>query len=142
MEHLATVPTADDNEEEADHQAGRRAHLRIDPAMLAYLMGPLAFLAILVLMHFDYVEQVSPWVWLVVFVAIPTFNLIVGPHLRPQHQSGHPEPPGRRAGGGGHRRDLPDRLGPRAVGRLRLHRPRGDRQVRVPGLGVGGACGA
>ncbi len=76
MEHLATVPTADDNEEAADHQAGRRAHLRVDPAKLAYLMGPLAFLALLVLMHFDYVEQVSPWVWLVVFVAIPTFNLI------------------------------------------------------------------
>jgi len=76
MADLATVPTADDNEEPADHQAGQRAHLRVDPAKLAYLMGPLAFFVLLVLMHFNYVEQVSPWVWLVVFVAIPTFNLI------------------------------------------------------------------
>ena len=76
MEDLATVPTADDDEEAADLQAGPRAHLRVDPAKLAYLMGPLAFFVLLVLMHFNYVEQVSPWVWLAVFVAIPTFNLI------------------------------------------------------------------
>ncbi|HEY4929434.1 MAG TPA: EAL domain-containing protein [Acidimicrobiales bacterium] len=45
--------------------------------MIAYLMGPLALLALLVLMHFGYVVRISPWVWCIVFVAIPTCNLIV-----------------------------------------------------------------
>ena len=76
MEDLASVPTADDNGEPVEHQAALRARRRVDPAKLAYLMGPLAFFALLLLMHFHYVEEVSPWVWLVVFVAIPTFNLI------------------------------------------------------------------
>jgi hypothetical protein len=47
------------------------------PELIAYLMGPLAFVAILVLMHFDYVERVSPWVWLTLFVAIPIGNFVV-----------------------------------------------------------------
>jgi diguanylate cyclase (GGDEF)-like protein/PAS domain S-box-containing protein len=74
---LATVPNMDDNEVQPDLGPGRRARLRMDPDVIAYLMGPFAFLALLVLMHFSYVVRVSPWVWLIVFITIPTCNLMV-----------------------------------------------------------------
>ncbi|HEY5110071.1 MAG TPA: PAS domain S-box protein, partial [Acidimicrobiales bacterium] len=67
----------DDNEVQPDPGPGRRGRLRMDPDVIAYLMGPFAFLALLVLMHFSYVVRVSPWVWLVVFITIPTCNLMV-----------------------------------------------------------------
>ncbi len=76
MEDLATAPQADE-EVEVDQRPGHRARFRTDPAVIAYLMGPLALLALLVLMHFGYVVRISPWVWCIVFVAIPTCNLIV-----------------------------------------------------------------
>ena len=49
----------------------------IDPALLGYLMGPLALVAILLLMHFGYITHESAWVWLAVFIAVPTCNLVV-----------------------------------------------------------------
>ncbi len=76
MEDLATAPQADD-EVEAERRPGHRARFRTDPAVIAYLMGPLALLALLLLMHFGYVVRLSAWVWCVVFVAIPTCNLFV-----------------------------------------------------------------
>jgi diguanylate cyclase (GGDEF)-like protein/PAS domain S-box-containing protein len=76
MDDLATAPQADE-EVEAVQRPGHRARFRTDPAVIAYLMGPLALLALLVLMHFGYVVRLSPWVWCIVFVAIPTCNLVV-----------------------------------------------------------------
>jgi diguanylate cyclase (GGDEF)-like protein/PAS domain S-box-containing protein len=75
MENLATAPQAG-KEVEGDLPPGRRARLRTDPAVIAYLMGPLALLAILLLMHFGYIDRLSPWVWCVVFVTIPTCNFV------------------------------------------------------------------
>jgi diguanylate cyclase (GGDEF)-like protein/PAS domain S-box-containing protein len=75
MENLATAPQAG-KEVEGDLPAGRRARLRTDPAVIAYLRGPLALLAILLLMHFGYIDRLSPWVWCVVFVTIPTCNFV------------------------------------------------------------------
>ncbi len=49
----------------------------IDPALLGYLMGPLAFGAILLLMRFGYITHESAWLWLIVFLAVPTVNLLV-----------------------------------------------------------------
>jgi diguanylate cyclase (GGDEF)-like protein/PAS domain S-box-containing protein len=49
----------------------------IDPAVLGYFMGPLAFGAILLLMRFAYITRESAWLWLAVFIAVPTCNLTV-----------------------------------------------------------------
>jgi len=59
---------------------------RLDPTTLGYLIGPIAFVAVLLLMHFGYVVQVSAWVWLGIFVAVPVTNLIVD-HLYKVHPS-------------------------------------------------------
>jgi len=56
--------------------AGARRH-RLSPTTLGYLIGPAAFVAILVLMHFDFVEPEPVWVWLGIFVAVPVTNLAV-----------------------------------------------------------------
>ena len=77
MELRSTVHDVDEEEEETDRQHRHRARFRIDPALLGYLMGPLAFLIILVLMHFDYAVHESAWIWLAVFVFIPTSNFVV-----------------------------------------------------------------
>ena len=49
----------------------------IDPGLLGYLMGPLAFGAILLLMRFGYITHESAWLWFAVFLAVPTCNLVV-----------------------------------------------------------------
>ena len=77
MELRSTVHDVDEEDVGADRPRRHRARFRIDPALLGYLMGPLAFLVILVLMHFDYVVHESAWVWLVVFLIIPTSNIVV-----------------------------------------------------------------
>ena len=51
--------------------------LHLGPAVLGYLIGPLALMAILILMHFGDVVRMSAWVWLGIFIAAPTVNLIV-----------------------------------------------------------------
>ncbi len=43
----------------------------INPTYLGYLIGPLAFVVIVVLMHFGYVAKEPVWLWAVVFVAVP-----------------------------------------------------------------------
>ncbi len=53
------------------------ARRRLKPTTLGYLIGPAAFVAILVLMHFDFVVHVSAWAWLGIFVAVPVSNLLV-----------------------------------------------------------------
>ena len=50
---------------------------KLDPRMLAYLMGPAAFAAILVLMRFGLVVRESAWLWLFVFVAVPLSSLVI-----------------------------------------------------------------
>ena len=60
-------PTPEDRR--FDGFAGRRY---LNPSMLAYLMGPLALVAILLLMRFDYITHESAWLWLAVFIAVPT----------------------------------------------------------------------
>ena len=50
---------------------------RLSPNTLGYLIGPVAFLAILGLMHFDFIVHVSAWIWLGIFIAVPVSNLIV-----------------------------------------------------------------
>ena len=57
-------------------EEGTRHH-RLSPKLLAYLMGPAALVVILVLMRFGYIDRVSAWVWLGVFITIPVANLIV-----------------------------------------------------------------
>ena len=53
------------------------ARLRLGPTSLAYLIGPVAYLAILALMQFHYVSRQSSLVWLGIFIAIPVSNLMV-----------------------------------------------------------------
>jgi diguanylate cyclase (GGDEF)-like protein/PAS domain S-box-containing protein len=50
---------------------------RLNASLLAYLMGPAAFVTLIVLMHFGLVVHEPVWVWAIVFVAIPVSNLIV-----------------------------------------------------------------
>ena len=45
------------------------------PTYLSYLMGPVALVAILILMHFGAIEQEPAWVWVGVFIAIPATSL-------------------------------------------------------------------
>src|ERR1700685_4187462 len=52
------------------------ARRRLNPTKLAYLIGPVAFGVILLLMRFGYAARVSPWVWVAVFIAIPVANVV------------------------------------------------------------------
>ncbi|MGD0881280.1 MAG: EAL domain-containing protein [Acidimicrobiales bacterium] len=83
-------------------QAGFRQHGELDPApepspatpsrkhlnptSLGYLIGPIAFVAVLLLMRFHYVVHESAWIWLGVFIAIPVTNLAAD-HLHSTHPS-------------------------------------------------------
>jgi hypothetical protein len=49
----------------------------LNPTKLAYLIAPVAFAVILLLMRFGYVAREHWWVWLSVFVAIVVVNLQV-----------------------------------------------------------------
>ena len=49
----------------------------LNPTKLAYLIGPVAFAVVLVLMRFGYVERVPWWEWLTVFAAIAFVNAVV-----------------------------------------------------------------
>ena len=49
---------------------------RLNPTKLAYLIGPAAFLVILLLMHIGYTARESAWVWLGLFAAIFALNLV------------------------------------------------------------------
>jgi diguanylate cyclase (GGDEF)-like protein/PAS domain S-box-containing protein len=50
------------------------ARRQLNPTKLAYLMGPVAFAVILLLMRFGYAARVSPWVWVALFITIPSVN--------------------------------------------------------------------
>ncbi|MGH9081558.1 MAG: putative bifunctional diguanylate cyclase/phosphodiesterase [Acidimicrobiales bacterium] len=49
---------------------------RLNPTLLAYLMGPVALLIILLLIHVGAVAREPAWVWLGVFLAVPATNLL------------------------------------------------------------------
>src|SRR5271163_3502725 len=66
---------------------------RLNPTVLAYGMGPLAFVVILLLMRFGDVARESAWLWVAVFIVVPMISLLgnylyeknpseVGLHLR------------------------------------------------------------
>ena len=58
----------------------RPARRALNPSLLAYLMGPAALAAILLLMHFHDVAQEPVWGWVAVFIAVPVSSL-TGDHL-------------------------------------------------------------
>jgi len=84
MGDLATVPQAKVGDKGAEPVSGRRARLRMNPTVIGYLMGPLAFLAIVTLMHFGYIVHVSIWIWLAIFIAVPACNLTAD-HIYDRH---------------------------------------------------------
>jgi len=49
----------------------------LNPTTLGYLIGPIAFLAILSLMRFNFIVHSSAWIWLGIFIAVPVTNLLV-----------------------------------------------------------------
>ncbi len=49
----------------------------LNPTTLGYLIGPIAFLAILALMRFNFIVHSSAWIWLGIFIAVPVTNLLV-----------------------------------------------------------------
>lgn len=55
-------------------QAPRRVTL--NPELLGYLMGPAAFLVILLLRRFGLVAKESVWMWLALFMVIPAVSLL------------------------------------------------------------------
>ncbi len=59
---------------------------RLNPTNLGYLIGPIAFVAILVLMRFRFVVHEPAWIWLGIFIAIPVANLAVD-HVHSTHPS-------------------------------------------------------
>ncbi|HEX3981596.1 MAG TPA: EAL domain-containing protein [Acidimicrobiales bacterium] len=56
-------------------RARGRAGGTLNPSMLAYLMGPPALVALLVLMHFHVVAHEPAWLWVALFVIIPVSSL-------------------------------------------------------------------
>ena len=48
----------------------------IGPTYLAYLMGPVALVAILALMHFGAIVREPAWIWICVFIAVPLSSLV------------------------------------------------------------------
>ena len=49
---------------------------RLDPGLLAYMIGPPALLLVLVLEHFNLIASHSIWLWLGVFIATPLVSLL------------------------------------------------------------------
>ena len=88
MPEPARRPQPDELESTTGAAPTRR---RVSPTTLGYLIGPIAFLAILGLMHFGYIDSVSAWLWLGIFIVVPVSNLAVD-HIygrRPSHASFH-----------------------------------------------------
>lgn len=50
---------------------------RVSPVALGYLIGPVAFVVILVMMHFGIVVRRPTWLWIAVFVVVPATSLMV-----------------------------------------------------------------
>ncbi|HLM96301.1 MAG TPA: diguanylate cyclase, partial [Acidimicrobiales bacterium] len=67
--------------------AGVPARRLLNPRKLAYLIGPVAFLVILLLMRVGYTARESAWTWLGVFAAIVALNLIADHYYEVQPSS-------------------------------------------------------
>ncbi len=52
-------------------------HSRLNPTFLAYLMGPVALVVILLLVRLGAVARESAWVWVGVFIAVPASSVVV-----------------------------------------------------------------
>ncbi len=50
---------------------------RLNPTLLAYLIGPVALVAIVALMRFGVVVREPLWLWLAVFAAVPVTSLVM-----------------------------------------------------------------
>jgi PAS domain S-box-containing protein len=61
---------------EAPTSAARWHLPTLSPSMLAYLIGPIAFVLILFLMKFNVVAHESLWLWLGVFIASPAVSFV------------------------------------------------------------------
>ncbi|MFZ0250990.1 MAG: EAL domain-containing protein [Acidimicrobiales bacterium] len=59
---------------EASLRAPSTARRKLNPTKLAYLIGPVAFAVVLVLMRYGYVARVHWWVWLSLFISIAVVN--------------------------------------------------------------------
>jgi diguanylate cyclase (GGDEF)-like protein/PAS domain S-box-containing protein len=49
---------------------------KLSPSVLAYLLGPIAFLLILLLMKFNLAARESAWLWLTVFIVSPVLSVV------------------------------------------------------------------
>jgi len=58
----------------------------LNPIFLAYLVGPLALVGVLLVMHFGGVARESAWLWVGVFVILPSMGLL-GNHLHDRNPS-------------------------------------------------------
>src|ERR1019366_4981761 len=59
--------------------SGRRVRLPpLSPTVLGYLIGPIALVVVLVLMHFGLVTREPSWLWIAVFAIVPTTSALVG----------------------------------------------------------------
>ena len=119
-----------------------RLSVKLNPSLLAYLMGPAAFVTLVVLMHFGLVVREPIWVWALVFVAIPLSNLVVdgvyhhypgwtGLNLRVAVQAAAVTAVIYLTG-----------WGPVSAGRVRLPGPRERLRTTAPGSGGSPPCGA
>jgi diguanylate cyclase (GGDEF)-like protein/PAS domain S-box-containing protein len=77
MADRASVPRLDDDNQGTGPRPPGGTRAMIDPGLLGYLMGPLAFAAILLLMRIGCITQESAWLWLGVFLAVPASNFVV-----------------------------------------------------------------
>ncbi len=69
-----TIPWSTGNPSPASEAQPSRS--RMSPAYVAYLMGPAALVAILLLMRFGVVAREPTWLWVAVFIAIPLTSLM------------------------------------------------------------------
>jgi diguanylate cyclase (GGDEF)-like protein/PAS domain S-box-containing protein len=80
----APVPAAD--EALPPPAATRRARWSISPRLLAYMMGPAAFVTIMLLRRYGLIAQESAWLWLGIFIAIPLLS-VAADELYDRHPS-------------------------------------------------------
>jgi diguanylate cyclase (GGDEF)-like protein/PAS domain S-box-containing protein len=66
----------DPRTEELGAAGDKMPFLRLNPIVLGYLIGPLAFLLILALEHFGVIAKYSPWLWFGLFLTIALLNVV------------------------------------------------------------------
>ena len=76
--HGATKSRSADHPNSGSESASPQRSL--NPTVLAYAMGPLALVVILLLMHFGDVARESAWLWVAVFIVVPMIS-VLGNHI-------------------------------------------------------------